>query len=193
LATYLKNLSKHDASKVPSTEDMRFAILVSEWNPEITGALRDGAVKTLRKYGVSKDDIVVRHVPGTFELTVAAKWMAERCEFDGIICLGCVIRGETPHFDYVCQAVTQGLTALNVQLGIPFVFGVLTTDNLEQAQDRAGGKHGNKGIEAAVTAIKMAALQREVDIVDEQFLDELLDELGDDFDDDGFRGPELVN
>jgi 6,7-dimethyl-8-ribityllumazine synthase len=190
LATYLKNLSKHDASKVPAADDMRFAILVSEWNPEITEALKEGAVKTLRKYGVSKDDILVRYVPGTFELTVAAKWMAERCEFDGVICLGCVIRGETPHFDYVCQAVTQGLTDLTVQLGMPFVFGVLTTDNLEQALDRAGGKHGNKGDEAAVTAIKMAALQREVDVVDAEFIDDLLSEFGDD---EPFRGPELLN
>lgn len=169
---------------------MRFAIVVSEWNPEITEALRDGALNTLLKYGVTKDDILVRHVPGTFELTLAAKWMAERCEFDAIICLGCVIRGETPHFDYVCQAVTQGITDLNVQLGIPFIFGVLTTDNQQQAIDRAGGKHGNKGDEAAITAIKMVALQREIDVVDDQFMDDLLGEFGDD---EPFRGPELLN
>lgn len=172
MATYLKNLSSYDPARVPSAKEMRFGIVVSEWNPEITDALYQGAVETLRRHGALADNIVMRQVPGSFELTLGAKMMAERAEFDAIICLGCVIRGETPHFDYVCQAVAQGLTELNLMLGIPFVFGVLTTDNLQQALDRAGGKHGNKGDEAAITAIKMAALQNEIDITDELYGDE---------------------
>lgn len=201
MATYLKNLSDHDPKRVPSAEEMRFAIVVSEWNEDVTGKLLDGAVKTLSKYGVDESDIVVRYVPGSFELTLGAKLMAERLEFDAIICLGCVIKGETPHFDYVCQSVTKGITDLNVILGIPFVFGVLTTDNQQQALDRAGGKHGNKGDEAAITAIKMVALQREVDISDQLFMDEFGDDFDDDDDDDDFdddddtpfKGLELVN
>jgi 6,7-dimethyl-8-ribityllumazine synthase len=109
---------------------------------------------------VSDDDIIVRHVPGTFEISLGAQWMAEYEDLDGVICLGCVIQGETPHFTYICEGVTQGITQLNLDYNIPFIFGVLTTLNLQQALDRAGGKHGNKGDEAAVTAIKMAALQR---------------------------------
>ena len=109
---------------------------------------------------MTSDDIIVRHVPGTFELTLGAQWMAEYEDLDGVICLGCVIQGETPHFTYICQGVTQGITQLNLDYNIPFIFGVLTTLDLRQALDRAGGKHGNKGDEAAVTAIKMAALQR---------------------------------
>ena len=139
---------------------MRFGIVVADWNSEVTYSLLDGAVKTLNRHGVTSDDIIVRHVPGTFELTLGAQWMAEYEDLDGVICLGCVIQGETPHFTYICQGVTQGITQLNLDYKIPFIFGVLTTLDLRQALDRAGGKHGNKGDEAAVTAIKMAALQR---------------------------------
>ncbi len=139
---------------------MRFGIVVADWNSEVTYSLLDGAVKTLNRHGVTSDDIIVRHVPGTFELTLGAQWMAEYEDLDGVICLGCVIQGETPHFTYICQGVTQGITQLNLDYNIPFIFGVLTTLDLRQALDRAGGKHGNKGDEAAVTAIKMAALQR---------------------------------
>jgi len=139
---------------------MRFGIVVADWNSEVTYSLLDGAVKTLNRHGVTSDDIIVRHVPGTFELTLGAQWMAEYEDLDGVICLGCVIQGETPHFTYICQGVTQGITQLNLDYNIPFIFGVLTTLELRQPLDRAGGKHGNKGDEAAVTAIKMAALQR---------------------------------
>jgi len=117
-------------------------------------------VNTLQGNGVPEDMIEIMHVPGSIELTFGARILAEKENMDGIICLGCVIRGETAHFDYVCQSVTQGLTALNTHHEIPFIFGVLTTETLEQALDRAGGKYGNKGDEAAITAIKMAALQR---------------------------------
>ena len=138
---------------------MRFGVVVADWNSEVTHPLLDGAVKTLKRHGVTADNIIVRHVPGTFELTLGAQWMAEYEDLDGVICLGCVIQGETPHFTYICQGVTQGITQLNLDYNIPFIFGVLTTLDLRQAGDRAGGKHGNKGDEAAVTAIKMAALQ----------------------------------
>lgn len=134
--------------------------MVADWNSEVTHALLIGAEKTLMRHGVAENDIIVRHVPGTFELTLGAQWMAEYEDLDGVICLGCVIQGETPHFTYICEGVTQGITQLNLDYNIPFIFGVLTTRNLQQALDRAGGIHGNKGDEAAVTAIRMAALQR---------------------------------
>lgn len=142
---------------------MRFGIVVADWNSEVTYSLLDGAVKTLKRHGVAGDDLIIRHVPGTFEITLGAQWMAEYEDLDGVICLGCVIQGETPHFTYICEGVTQGITQLNLDYNIPFIFGVLTTLNLQQALDRAGGKHGNKGDEAAVTAIKMAALQRQME------------------------------
>ncbi|MDX9772909.1 MAG: 6,7-dimethyl-8-ribityllumazine synthase [Bacteroidales bacterium] len=155
-----RDLSDYDATLVPDASGMRFGIVVADWNNEVTHALLDGAVKTLKHHGVDDDDILVHHVPGAFELTLAAQWMAEYEDFDGVICLGCVIQGETPHFTYICQGVTRGISQLNLDYNIPFIFGVLTTLNLQQALDRAGGIHGNKGDEAAVTAIKMAALQR---------------------------------
>lgn len=142
---------------------MRFGIVVADWNSQVTHALLDGAVKTLVRHGVKDEDIIVSHVPGTFELTVAGQWMAEYEDTDGVICLGCVIQGETPHFTYICEGVTRGITQLNLDYNIPFIFGVLTTLNLQQALDRAGGIHGNKGDEAAVTAIKMAYLQRRME------------------------------
>jgi 6,7-dimethyl-8-ribityllumazine synthase len=154
------NLSDYDPGNVPSAADMRFGIVVSEWNSDITMALLDGAIKTLKKHEVSDSDILVRYVPGSFELTLGAQFIAEYDDVDGVICLGCVIQGETPHFNYICQSVTQGITQLNLEYNIPFVFGVLTTADHQQALDRAGGRLGNKGNEAAVTAIKMAALQR---------------------------------
>lgn len=158
-----RNLSSVNPESVPDAGDMRFGIVVSDWNPDVTGALLNGAVNTLKKYGTSAENMVVKHVPGSFELTLGAQFLAEYDDLDAIICLGCVVKGETPHFTYICQGVTQGITQLNLEYNIPFIFGVLTTDNQQQALDRAGGKHGNKGDEAAVTAIKMAALQREME------------------------------
>lgn len=158
-----KNLSEYNPSHVPDAADMRIGIVVSDWNNEITWALLEGATKTLRKHGAKKNNIVVKHVPGSFELTLGAQFLAEYDDLDAVICLGCVIQGETPHFTYICQGVTQGITQLNLEYNIPFIFGVLTTDNLQQAKDRAGGKLGNKGDEAAITAIKMATLQREME------------------------------
>ena len=154
-----KNLSDFDDTAIPSGEGMKIGIVVSEWNNTTTDVLAEGAVKTLRNDGVRKEDILMEHVPGSFELTLGAQWMAEYSNVDGVICLGCVIQGETPHFTYICQGVTQGITQLNIKYNIPFIFGVLTTSNMQQALDRAGGKHGNKGVEAAVTVLKMIDLK----------------------------------
>ena len=155
MATSLKNLSEYDINSVPGAEGMKVGIVVSEWNIDITGALRDGAINTLLKHGAKEEDIMLSYVPGTFELTFGAAKLMNETELDAIITIGCVIKGDTPHFDYVCSGVTQGITSLNAEGDVPVIFGVLTTDNLQQALDRAGGKHGNKGDEAAITAIKM--------------------------------------
>ena len=157
------DLSAYDPDKVPDASDMRFGIAVSDWNSKITWALLDGAVNTLKKHGADDENIVIKHVPGSFELTLGAQFLAEYDDLDAVICLGCVIQGETPHFTYICQGVTQGITQLNMEYNIPFIFGVLTTNTEKQAAERAGGIHGNKGDEAAVTAIKMAALQRKME------------------------------
>ena len=157
------NLSDYDPESVPDASEMRFGIVVSDWNSKITWALLEGAVKRLKQHGTNDENIIVKHVPGSFELTLGAQFLAEYDDLDAVICLGCVIQGETPHFTFICQGVTQGITQLNMEYNIPFIFGVLTTDTDQQASDRAGGKHGNKGDEAAVTAIKMAALQREME------------------------------
>jgi 6,7-dimethyl-8-ribityllumazine synthase len=157
------NLSAYNPELVPDASDMRFGIVVSDWNMEVTWALLEGAVNTLKKHGTATKNIVIKHVPGSFELTLGAQFLAEYDDLDAVICLGCVIQGETPHFNYICQGVTQGITQLNLEYNLPFIFGVLTTLDQQQAVDRAGGKHGNKGDEAAVTAIKMAALQRETE------------------------------
>jgi 6,7-dimethyl-8-ribityllumazine synthase len=156
MATALHNLSDYDFDKVPDASNMCFGIVVAEWNPEITGALLEGTVSTLEKHGALPENIIVKTVPGSFELIYGASQMTRNDRYDAIIILGCVIRGETPHFDYICQGVTQGIAQLNVTNDIPVVYGLLTTDNLEQAKDRSGGRLGNKGDECAVVAIKMA-------------------------------------
>jgi 6,7-dimethyl-8-ribityllumazine synthase len=158
-----KNLSVYNPDSVPDASEMRFGVVVSDWNKEVTWSLLDGAVKTLKKHGATEKNIIVKHVPGSFELTLGAQFLAEYDDLDAVICLGCVIQGETPHFTYICQGVTQGITQLNLEYNLPFIFGVLTTNNQQQAAERAGGILGNKGDEAAVTAIKMAALQRDIE------------------------------
>ena len=160
MATALKNLSDYNPSTVPDATGMKVAIVVAEWNEEITFALRDGAIKTLLKHGVNEEDITIEFVPGTFELTAGAKALAQTDKYNAVIVIGCVIQGETRHFDFICNGVTQGITQLNLDYNLPFIFGVLTTNNEQQALDRAGGKHGNKGDEAAITAIKMVDLIR---------------------------------
>ena len=163
MATAQKNLSAYDKDDIPGARHMKFGLVVSDWNNEITHAMCEGAINTLLRHGTKRDGIVVKHVPGSFELVLGAKWLAESDEFDAIICIGCVIQGETRHFEFICQGVTQGIMQLNLTIGIPVIYGVLTTNTLEQARDRSGGKHGNKGDEAAITAIKMAALKKELD------------------------------
>jgi len=155
VASTLKNLSAFSTEGLTDISKKTFAILVSEWNTEVTEALYTGAVNTLVAYGASLENFVRRNVPGSYELSLAAQWMAQRHDVDAVICLGCVIQGETRHFDFICQAVATGLTEVALKYNKPVIFGVLTPDNQQQALDRAGGKHGNKGDEAAMAAIKM--------------------------------------
>ncbi|MCX6231832.1 MAG: 6,7-dimethyl-8-ribityllumazine synthase [Bacteroidetes bacterium] len=162
MATILKNLSAYDTKRVPKAKDMRFGIVVSEWNEEITKALCLGAVETLMYHKVKAKNITVKYVPGSFELTLGAQFLLDYTDVDAVICLGCVIQGETRHFDFICDAVSNGIMKLTTDYATPVVFGVLTTNSYEQAKDRSGGKHGNKGTEAAITAIKMVALQKEL-------------------------------
>lgn len=161
MSSVLKNLSDYSADGV-SAAGMTFSIVVSEWNREVTDALHDGALETLLALGAEKSNIHRVDVPGSYELPSGALWAAEVKKPDAVICLGCVIQGETRHFDFICQAVANGLMQLNLSHGIPFIFGVLTPENMDQALARAGGKHGNKGIEAAVTAVKMATLKKSI-------------------------------
>jgi 6,7-dimethyl-8-ribityllumazine synthase len=155
-----KDLSQINTHSVPSAEKMRFGIVVSEWNSGITMALAEGAINTLKKHGASDENIMVKTVPGSFELPLGGQFFAEMENVDAVLLLGCVIQGETRHFDYICEGVTKGIVDLNLKYNKPFIFGVLTTQNEQQARDRAGGKYGNKGDEAAVTAIKMVHLER---------------------------------
>ena len=156
MATALHNLSTYDETQVPDASNMCFGIVVSEWNKDITGALLQGTVSTLEKHGALTENIHVKTVPGSFELVYGAHQMVLNGGYDAVIILGSVIRGETPHFDYICQGVTAGIAQLNAKSEIPIVYGLLTTDTLQQAQDRSGGKLGNKGDECAIVAIKMA-------------------------------------
>lgn len=162
MATNLHNLSEYNIKSVPSATGMRFGIVVSEWNNSITGALLEGAQSTLLKHGVSEEDIIVMTVPGSFELIFGASQMAKSGKVDGVIAIGCVIRGDTPHFDYICDGTTQGLAELNTTGNIPVIYGLLTCNTLQQAQDRAGGILGNKGDECAVTAIKMVDFKKKI-------------------------------
>ena len=170
MATALKNLSQYTSSGFGDLSQTRIGIVVSEWNDQITNALFQGAFKTLVKEGVKEKNIFIKTVPGSFELTHGAQQLLEKhrkrltslgkpfpsdSKLDAVICLGCVIQGETRHFDFICEAVANGITNVSLKYNRPVIFGVLTTDNLEQAKDRSGGKHGNKGVEAAITALKM--------------------------------------
>ncbi|MCM1355626.1 MAG: 6,7-dimethyl-8-ribityllumazine synthase [Staphylococcus sp.] len=150
-------------SAVPQLENVRIAIAVAEWNGHITSVLCRGAVEVLKNAGLANEDIAVVNVPGAVELTFAASKLIETGNFDAVIIIGCVIKGDTPHFDYVCQSVTQGMTSLNADCDIPVIFGVLTVNEEQQALDRAGGSLGNKGAEAAETALKMVAFNRSTD------------------------------
>ena len=158
MATANKNLSAYDKATIPNVKDFRFGIVVSEWNDTITEGLFKGAYEALVDCGALPENILRWNVPGSFELTYGAKKMIETQDVDGVITIGSVIRGETMHFDFVCQGVTQGVKDLNVLYDVPVIFCVLTDDNLQQSIDRSGGIHGNKGTEAAIAAIKMVTL-----------------------------------
>ena len=152
------NLSHYDKTIIPNAKDFRFGIVVSEWNPDITKNLQKGAIETLLDCGASQENIISWEVPGSFELVYGCKKMLETLQLDAIIAIGNVIQGETKHFDFVCNGVTQGIVDLNVKYSTPIIFCVLTDNSKQQSIDRSGGKFGNKGIESAVTAIKMASL-----------------------------------
>jgi len=155
MATANQHLSTYNEADIPETSGMRLGIVVSEWNSRVTEKMLEGACDAFQKHGGSPDNILVYRVPGSFELTFGAQQVAKYGDVDAVIVIGCVVRGETPHFDYVCQGVTEGVARLNAIQDIPVIFGVLTTENQQQAEDRAGGIYGNKGVEAAITAIKM--------------------------------------
>lgn len=155
-----QNLSSKKIVSIENADYFRFGIVIAEWNQHITFAMADACKATLINSGIDANHIKKMIVPGSFELISGAKIFIEQNQFDAIICIGCVIRGDTPHFDYVCQGVTQGIAHLNASQTVPVIFGVLTVDNEQQALDRCGGIHGNKGDEAAFTALKMAELKR---------------------------------
>ncbi|MEY3677868.1 MAG: hypothetical protein RI924_9 [Bacteroidota bacterium] len=164
MATSLKNLSDFSHTEVADASTFRFGIVVADWNKEITQALLEGAYDTLIKQGAKAEHIKTIQVPGTYELIAGADMLLAFKNFNAVICLGCVIQGETRHFDFICNAAANGIAQVAIKYNKPVVFGVLTTDTFAQAQDRCGGKHGNKGVEAAVTAIQMANLQHQLAI-----------------------------
>ena len=160
MASALKNLSSYDETSIPDGKDFSIGIVVADWNAHITHALYNGCFDTLIEHHVKEENIKTIQVPGTFELPTGAKLLLASKSYDAVICIGCVIKGETKHDEYINNSVAQGLVNLGIMSSKPVIFGVLTPNDEQQALDRAGGKHGNKGVEAAVTALRMAALQR---------------------------------
>ncbi len=161
MASALHNLSSYDATTVPDAMGMSFGIVVADWNDKYTYAMAEAAIETLIRHGADESDIIVKHVPGSFELIYGATWMVDNADVDAVIAIGCVIRGDTPHFDYICQGTTQGLADLNTRGETPVIYGLLTCNNAEQAEQRCGGNLGNKGTECAVTAIMMVAYKED--------------------------------
>jgi len=169
MASAEKNLSDFKQTPLLIKEDAEIGIIVSEWNEEITGALAEGALKTLQENGIKAENIRLKYVPGTYELALGAQWMLEYTDVQAVLCLGCVIQGETRHFDFICDAAANAIAKVGLDYHVPVIFGVLTTDNQQQARDRSGGKYGNKGDEAAMTALKMISLENTLyseDVVD---------------------------
>lgn len=164
MATKNHNLSEYDITSVPDAKGMKIGIVVAEWNENITASLLNGAKETLMKHGVAEEDITVMTVPGSFELVYGASQMV-MADVDAVIAIGCVIRGETPHDRYICQGVTYGLAKLNAEQEVPVIYGLITTLDMQQAEDRAGGNMGNKGDECAVTAIKMIDFKRKINTI----------------------------
>jgi len=155
MASNLKNLGDHSSKNMASVRNKKIGIIVSEWNDQITDSLLSAAHEVLIAHGGKQKNIIIKYVPGSFELPLAAQYLASQKDIDAVICLGCVIQGETRHFDFICDAVANGITNVALKYNKPVIFGVLTTNNIQQALDRAGGKHGNKGEEAGITAVKM--------------------------------------
>lgn len=162
MATAHNNLSTYNKELIPDASSMSFGIVVSEWNDFITENLLKGAIQALEENGVKPEHILVKRVPGAYELPLASQYMVQHTDVDGVIAIGSVIQGETKHFDYVCEAVSQGIKDVNLKFGKPVAFCVLTDNNKQQGIDRSGGIHGNKGIECAIAAIKMVALKRDL-------------------------------
>ncbi|MCL4111346.1 UNVERIFIED_CONTAM: hypothetical protein GTU68_023199 [Idotea baltica] len=162
MATSLKNLSEYDSSTVPNAEEYKFGIVVADWNDDITHTLLEGCANALEEHGTKPENIKIIHVPGSYELPYGAQLLLDDKKFDAVIAIGAVITGETKHDEYICNAVSQGVMQLGLTYKTPVIFGLLTPRNMEQAKDRAGGKHGNKGVEAAITAIKLVALAEEM-------------------------------
>jgi 6,7-dimethyl-8-ribityllumazine synthase len=159
MATQFKNLSEYKKEDLHVNPDTKIGIVVSEWNEEITGALAEGALEALIENGLNRANIKLKFVPGTFELALGAQYMLEYSDVEAILCLGCVIQGETKHFDFICNAAANAIAKVGLDYHVPVIFGVLTTNDMQQSKDRAGGKYGNKGIEAAITALKMIDLE----------------------------------
>jgi 6,7-dimethyl-8-ribityllumazine synthase len=173
MATVNKNLSDYDKNSIPNAKDFRFGIVVSEWNDSITEGLYKGAIEALLENQVPSQHIIRWNVPGSFELIYGSKKMLQTQNVDAVIAIGCVIQGQTKHFDFVCEGVTQGIKDLNVQTDIPVIFCVLTDNTMQQSIDRSGGIHGNKGTEAAIAAIKMAYIRQQASLshqIDNQHL-----------------------
>lgn len=185
MTTQLRKVTDYSDESVPNADVFRFGIVVSEWHSEITKKLYEGAFFTLQKYGANEENIITKYVPGSFELPFAAKLLSDFGNVDAVICIGCIIKGKTPHFEYIARAVSQGIMKVGLDSEIPVIFCVLTTNTIEQAKERSGGKYGNKGVEAAISAIKMAYLHDEM-LADEDnyFSDDFTDDLDDDLDDD---------
>ncbi len=163
MATALKNLSVYTKENIPNGADFKVGIVVSEWNDSITFALLKGAKQTLLDNGVPKEHILIRYVPGAFELPLAAQLMLDNTEVDGVIVIGVVIQGETKHFDFVCQGATDGIMKVMLEYNSPVSYCLLTDNNMQQSVDRSGGKHGNKGVECAVACMKMIALKKDLE------------------------------
>jgi len=163
MATVHQNLSEYDKDKVPDGKNMKVGIVVSEWNNEITSSLLKGAMDAFLEHGVQHQNICIEWVPGAFELPLGAQYLLEADQdIDGILCLGCVIQGETKHFDFVCEGASQGIMDTSLKYNKPVTFGVLTDNNIQQSKDRSGGKHGNKGIECAISTMKMIDLKSRI-------------------------------
>jgi 6,7-dimethyl-8-ribityllumazine synthase len=166
MATALRNLSEYNKDFVPDGADFKIGIVVSEWNDSITLNLLKGAKQALKENGVKDKNIIVRFVPGAFELPLGAQYMCEYAEVDGVIAIGVVIQGETKHFDFVCDGATQGIKDVNLKYNKPIAFCLLTDNNIQQSIDRSGGKHGNKGIECAVACMKMIDLKKQFSVTE---------------------------